>query len=152
MKEFWSLLKKFDLKGIFILPTTNGFLQFVRYAFVGGIATLVDWGVFYVLDRLHVYYLIAAAAGFIGGLIVNFILSKLLVFKASIAKTGLGGELLGYTLIGLAGLGITMGLMYIFKDLMGISAMLSKIISTFIVLLWNYFARKLLLYRKTEES
>ena len=28
MKEFLELLKKLDIKGLFINPTTNGFIQF----------------------------------------------------------------------------------------------------------------------------
>lgn len=43
MKEFFELLKKGKLRAIFLDPTDNSFLQFFRYLFVGGIATVVDW-------------------------------------------------------------------------------------------------------------
>jgi hypothetical protein len=42
MGEFFLLLKSFNLKGLFIAPTENSFLQFFRYAFVAGIATIAD--------------------------------------------------------------------------------------------------------------
>ena len=59
MKEFFELLKIFDLKGIFVNPTQNGFLQFFRYLFVGGIATIVDWGILFLLtDLAHIYHLV----------------------------------------------------------------------------------------------
>ena len=72
MKEFFELLKKFDLKGIFVNPTKNGFLQFFRYLFVGGIATIVDWGILFLLtDLAHIYHLVSAIIAFVAGLITN---------------------------------------------------------------------------------
>ena len=152
MNEFWLLLKKFDLKGIFIRPTANAFLQFVRYAFVGGIATVADWGSFSVFFyALHLNDVLSSALGFVVGLIINFVLSKILVFKGDQAKTGVGGEFIGYVVIGLIGLALTMLLMLLFTDVCKLEEILGKIFSTCIVLPWNYFARKIFLYRKKEQ-
>ena len=81
-------------------------------------------------------------------LIVNFLLSKWLVFQVEKARTGAGGEFLGYALIGAVGLFLTMGLVHAMTEWMGLYFMLSKIIATLIVLAWNFAARKLLLYHK----
>lgn len=148
MEEFWILFKRLDLKGLFLQPTTNGFLQFFRYAFVGGFASLVDWGLLFLFETLGLHYLAAAVVGFVGGLVTNFLLSKKLVFQAEEARVQVGGEFIGYAVIGLIGLGITMMLMYLLTDLCHLYFMLSKIIATFIVLVWNYLARKILLYRR----
>ncbi len=148
MKEFFELLKRFDLKGIFITPTTNGFLQFFRYLFVGGVATIVDWGVLYVMTSvLGVYYLYSSIASFMAGLLTNFILSKLLVFKASEARVNPWMEFLGYALIGVVGLGITELILYVMTDLLGVYYMVSKVVATVVVLAWNYIARKKILYK-----
>ncbi len=149
MEEFFELLKHFDFRGLFIKPTENGFLQFFRYAFVGGIATIIDWGVLFLLTQLGIYYLISAVFSFFAGLIVNFILSKLFVFSASKARIGKTGEFISYGLIGAIGLLLTMGIMYVLTDLLNIHYMLSKIIATAIVLAWNYIARKKTLYQNT---
>ena len=85
MKEFFALLKDFDLKGIFLTPTKNGFLQFFRYIFVGGIATIVDWSVLYCTERLGFHYLLAAVFGFVSGLVCNYVMSKKLVFVGNSA-------------------------------------------------------------------
>ena len=148
MKEFFALLKDFDLKGIFLTPTKNGFLQFFRYLFVGGIATVVDWGVLMALtELLQLHHLVSAIFAFLAGLVTNFLLSKLLVFSASEAKTNSLLEFLGYVLIGLVGLGMTELIMFLFTDCMSLHYMLSKAIATAVVLVWNYLARKLLLYK-----
>ena len=148
MKEFLNLCRKMDLKGIFISPTTNGFLQFFRYVFVGGIATIADWGTLYVLtEYAKINHLISAVIAFIIGLIVNFVLSKLLVFNANEAKTNKLMEFIGYAIIGVIGLGITELIMYLFTNQMNLHYMLSKAIATIIVLIWNYIARRKILYK-----
>jgi putative flippase GtrA len=101
MKEFFELLKKIDLKGVFVNPTKNGFLQFFRYLFVGGIATIVDWGILFLLtDLAHIYHLVSAIIAFVAGLITNFFLSKLLVFKANEARVNAVMEFISYAIIG----------------------------------------------------
>lgn len=148
MKEFLELLKKFDLKGILITPTKNGFLQFVRYVFVGGIATVADWATLFVLtDFAHVYHMVSAVIAFVAGLIVNFLLSKLLVFKANEARVNVAMEFVSYTVIGIIGLGITELIIFLFTNCGNLHYMLSKVIATVIVLAWNYLARKLFIYK-----
>jgi putative flippase GtrA len=148
MKEFFELLKQFDLKGIFLTPTKNGFLQFFRYIFVGGIATIVDWGVLFVLtDCVQIYHLISAVIAFVAGLLANFTLSKLLVFSGNEAKVNPLMEFVSYALIGIVGLGITELIMFLFTNFAQFHYMISKVIATVIVLAWNYIARKRIVYR-----
>lgn len=148
MKEFFQLLKKLDLKGIFITPTQNGFLQFVRYVFVGGVATVVDWGVLFALTEFAgLYYMFSAVVAFVAGLITNFLLSKLLVFSGSQARVSPLAEFASYALIGVVGLGITELILMLFSNWLHLHYMLSKVIATAIVLVWNYLARKLIIYK-----
>ena len=146
MQEFLDYLKKFDIKAILITPSNNSFLQFIRYAFVGGVATVVDWGVLFLATESGLYYILSAVISFIAGLAVNFALSKLLVFKAAEAKVGSVMEFVSYGIIGVLGLLLTMGIMYVLTDIAGLHYMLSKITATVLVLFWNYIARKKLLY------
>ncbi len=149
MKEFWILVKKLDWKGLFLIPTKNGFLQFFRYVFVGGIATVADWGLLFALTDLgHVHYLVSAIIAFVAGLIVNFCLSKLLVFKANEAKVNTVIEFVSYAIIGVIGLGITELIMLLFTHGFEVHYMISKAIATIVVLAWNYLARKQVIYRK----
>ena len=148
MKEFFDLLKRFDLKGLFLTPTKNGYLQFFRYLFVGGIATVVDWGVLLALTELvGIHEMISAAFGFVAGLATNYLLSKLLVFRANEANARGVLEFLGYALIGLMGLGITELLLWIGAGF-SLHYMVLKAIATVVVLAWNYLARRFWLYKK----
>lgn len=138
---------KATFHNLFIEKTDSTSLQFFRYIFVGGIAFVADGATLFVLTELGLHYLLSAAVAFLVGLIVNFSLSKLLIFtKASKVTTPLG-EFVTFGMIGLIGLGLTELLMYLFTDVIGFYYMLSKVVSSVIVLGWNFIARKLTLYR-----
>lgn len=145
MKELFGYIFKLDIRKLFLEDSDNIFIQFFRYVFVGGIAFIVDWGSLYVIEKAGVNYLVAAIFAFIFGLVVNFILSKCFVFKAK--EIDLRIEFIAYAVIGVMGLCITEILMYTFTDVMGIYFMVSKLIAAILVLIWNFFARKIILYR-----
>ena len=148
MKELMDLLLHLKLKDLFIRPTTNGMIQFFRYAFVGGIAALVDWAVLYALTRLGMHYLVSTVFAFVAGLAVNYLLSKKLVFSAEKSRVGRSAEFAVYAVVGVVGLGLTEAIMYLLTEKLGLYFMFSKIIATLVVLVWNYAGRKLILYRR----
>ena len=117
-------------------------VQFARYFGVAGIGYVFDFGTLLVLhELLHVHYLIAAATGFIVGLVVLYVLSNLYVFKDSKIKSK-SLEFGIFALIGVIGLGILSVSMWILTGLLGINYLLSKIVGTIFVYTWNFFARR----------
>lgn len=148
MSELISLIFKFDLEGLFLRPSTNGLIQFFRYAFVGAIASFVDWGVLWGVEWLGLHYLLAAIVSFFAGLATNFFLSKKLVFNAQKARVSSFLEFVSYGAIGAIGLLLTLGIMYALTEWAMFHFMISKIIATALVLIWNFLARKILLYKK----
>ena len=151
MKEFLLLLKQTkSVRDLLLTPTTNSWLQFCRYVLVGGTATLVDWAVLFAVTEFgHIHYLFSAVFGFMAGLITNFALSKWLVFnaKAVQARVNPKAEFASYALIGVVGLGLTELILFVLTDFAKIYYMFAKAIATFIVLFYNYAARKFLLYK-----
>lgn len=139
------------LKTLFTEPTTNPLIQFFRYVFVGGCSFLVDAGVLWLFTLAGMHYLLAACFGFVAGLLLNFVLSRALVFRAQKARVGRVLEFAGYALIGLIGLGLTEALLYFFTEIVLFHYMISKVIAAAVVLFWNFFARKLLLYRSVKQ-
>ncbi len=147
MKELFELLFSFRLKELFFKPTENGFIKFFRYAFVGGIAFVVDYLGFVLTSMVlgdGTFSVVAATTvGFIAGLITNFILSKKFVFTEN-ASVGAVGEFITYTVIGIGGYFLNVLLMLLFVKF--INKYIAKIIVAAIVLVYNYFARKIILY------
>ena len=148
MKEFFEIIFSFSFKRIFYEPTKNIFLQFFRYAFVGGWATIADWGVFALFaEVVGLHYLISAPIAFLMGLTVNYLLSKKFVFSGEKNQHSSSTEFAVYGIIGIIGLLMTMVIMYLLTEFAGFLPMVSKIIATAVVLVWNFLARKFVLYR-----
>ncbi|MBW1971284.1 MAG: GtrA family protein [Deltaproteobacteria bacterium] len=127
--------------------TNNIFIQLFRYTFVGGFAFIVDFGSLFVLTEfIHIYYLISAAIAFILGLGTNYILSIIWVFDKRIFKNKYI-EFMIFGIIGIVGLGLNELFIWFFTEEMHFYYLISKIISTFFVYLWNFFARKFILFR-----
>ena len=122
-----------------------------RYLFVGGISFIADYAVLFLLKEFgSLHYLLAAALAFGAGIAVNFILTKLLVFQVIMQNKFYERSI--FTLICLAGLLYTEGIMFILTDLFGVHYLFSKIAATVIVFFWNFFAKKLILYRGRKAS
>lgn len=148
MKELWADIKRRDFNQLFVTPTTNIWIQLFRYGFVGGIAFVADAGVLWLLERIGLSYLTAAGFGFTVGLVVNFALSKCLVFRGNQQTHKEGTEFLVFFITGVIGLALTEGLMYVFTELLLLYFMISKVLAAGIVLIWNFLARKIILYSK----
>lgn len=143
------MFEKF-LKKIFLEETDNWFIQLFRYLFVGGAAFLVDYGLLVLLTEVFgLHYLVSATISFIAGLIVNYLLSTSWIFRKSKMENK-WAEFLIFSIIGVVGLLLNNLLLYLFTDLAHIHYMISKLITTAIVMLWNFGARKIILFNKKE--
>ena len=132
---------------LFIKKTDNIFIQLFRYTFVGGVAFIADFGSLYLLtDLADFYYLYSAVIAFIIGLIINYVLSILWVFKSSSVKNK-SIEFMIFAIIGLVGLGMNELIIWFSTEQINIYYLHSKLISTAIVYFWNFLARKYILYK-----
>ena len=133
---------------LFKEKTDNWFIQLFRYCFVGGFAFLVDYGLLALLTEVFgLHYLVSATISFIAGLLVNYILSKSWIFKKS-SLDNEWVEFLVFSIIGVIGLGLNTLLLYLFTDHCHIHYLISKLLTAAIVLLWNFGARKVILFNK----
>ncbi len=140
------------IETLFKGQSNNTLLQLFRYTFVGGFAFLIDFSTLYILtDYLKIYYLFSAGIAFILGLIANYFLSVKWVFNSRKVENRLM-EFLLFTLIGLVGLGLNELFLWILTELFLIYYLLSKMITTFVVYFWNFFARKIILFNTNKSS
>jgi len=136
------------INSVFKGKTDNTLFQLIRYTFVGGLAFLVDFGTLYTLTEfIGLHYLLSAGIAFIAGLTTNYLISIRWVFATRSLK-GKKLEFVLFALIGLVGLGLNELFIWIFTDLFAIYYLFSKIITTILVYLWNFFARKMILFNK----
>lgn len=126
--------------------------QFISYFGVGGVAAIVEWVCFFLLDWFGTPYLVATIIAFIVATFANWFLGRTFTFKDSSYKDNRGKEIILVFFVSAIGLAFNMLLMYLFVDVIGMNKNLmktgAKIISTGIVFIWNYLARKLWIYKK----
>ncbi len=128
-------------------PTTSVFIQFLRYCCVGGVAFIVDFTFLYILtDFFGIHYLSSAALSFLLGLIVNYHLSKMWVFDKTLIQNRFA-EFGIFALIGLVGLLINELSIWFLTEKLHVYYLSSKVFTASIVLLWNFFLRKLVLFK-----
>ncbi|MCX7648798.1 MAG: GtrA family protein [Elusimicrobiales bacterium] len=121
-------------------------IQFFKYILIGGSAFLIDYSLLWILtERFNFFYLISSAISFISGLIFNYLLSVRWVFdKRKLKNKKL--EFLFFSLVGIAGLAINQLSIWFFTEKLKIFYMYSKLLSSAIVLLWNFGVRKFFLF------
>lgn len=121
--------------------------QFARYLVVGGVAFVVDFGSLYLLTEFAgLHYLISAAVAFLFGLATNYWLSLRWVFDRR-TMDNVAMELSVFTAIGVVGLGLNEGIIWFGREKVQLHYMAAKAVSSGIVLIWNFGARRFLLFR-----
>lgn len=149
--------------------------EIVRFLLVGGLATVVDYGVFWLFDTLifpalfpqtafftTLALILSVALGFCVGLIINWVLSVLFVFRETGKAVTVQSkkEFFTFTIIGVFGLLLNeLGMLLLvwllpeitlFKTVaflkMPWKKWIAKCIVTLVVLVCNYVGRKKLIF------
>ena len=128
-------------------PASDTLQQFVRYGFVGSLAYVVDISSLALLSEVvGMHFLTAAPLAFLFGLITNYTLSTIWVFDRRNVRSR-SAEFTFFALIGVVGLGFNEFALWGLSSVLSVHYLYAKVASTVIVFLWNFSARKYLLFR-----
>jgi len=121
--------------------------QIFKFLIVGGIAFLIDYAFLYILtEYCNIYYLVSSIISFTISLIFNYIASIKFVFETD--KNESKKHFIAFIIGSIIGLGINQLVMYLMVELMSIYYMLTKIVATAIVMVWNFITRKIFIEKK----
>ena len=137
--------------------------EIIRFALTGGICFLVELGVLILLKGgLGLDTLIATPIAFLVSVILNYLMCVVWVFKG--AKNTNAASKAGFLITSLIGLGLNELLMLLFRWMLGEESVilslggkdikmyvLNKCLATLIVMIWNYFSKRAVLYRKAKQ-
>ena len=123
-------------------------IQAFRYGLSGLIASLVDMAILAFLTEIfgEQLLLVWTAIAFACGLLVSYLLSIRWVFSNRTMDSQ-AAEVFVFVTIGLIGLALTELLMWLFARKLEWHYMLAKIASATTVFIWNFSAKKFLLFR-----
>lgn len=116
--------------------------QILKFGLVGGTAFVIDYVLLYFCTEfLHIHYLISSIISFTVSVIFNYILSIKWVFD--VKKKQDVKDFVIFIILSVIGLGINSLIMYVMVEKFGIYYMLSKIVSTAVVMVYNFITRKI---------
>lgn len=137
-------------------------LQFLKFAVVGGLAFLIDTGIYVGLTALFgdAWHLLFNVISFCVSVVFNYVCSMRFVFKGRqdmsrttqmvifviLSVIGLGiNELIVWALIDRAGLGSWLTRIFVDEVAAALAGVVAKIAATAVVLVWNFISRKIFL-------
>ncbi|MCL1829945.1 MAG: GtrA family protein [Oscillospiraceae bacterium] len=153
-----------SIRDIFFNPAKNRMIEFIRSLFVGAAAFAADFLTLALLKELgDINTLVASTLGFVVGVTVNYLLSNFWAFRSSNVDNAIMRFTI-FVLIAIIGLIINNLIISLFDETLADMQlfgefiqpkryyMVGKIVATIVVFFWNFFSRKLLLYRDKKDS
>jgi len=126
----------------------NVIYEFFKFAFVGGIGTLINILILYYLtEKVGVYYLFSAIISFIIAMTSNFFLNKIWTFKENV-PSNIAKKYVQFSLVSLGALLINLFFLYFFTEIIGIYYLFSQILAIGIALIINFFGNKIWTFSK----
>ena len=125
--------------------------QFLLYLILGGVLTLFEWLGFYALTFIcGVHYLISSVLMFVAISALGIVVYKRAIFGAS--HLSAGREIIAIYAINILGITLNSIILWLCVEFMGLNAMLGKIVASFLVAFYSFFARKKFVYKAKSKS
>lgn len=123
----------------------NIFQQLIRFGFVGGSATILDYAIMIFLTEVfNINYLLSSSISFSISVIYNYFLSVKWVFNVS-ENRNKTFDFTVFIILSIIGLGINQLIMWLSVSHFNIHYIISKVIATIIVMIFNFITRKIFL-------
>jgi len=119
------------------------FRQFGLYLVSGSLAFLIDFGSYFLMLQLDVWYVTANIISNILGFFATFVLHKYIVFGK---KDAVLNHFVRYCILTIANIVAQTMLLYAFVEYLHLDEGSAKFVSWFITVLWNFFLYKFFVY------
>lgn len=121
--------------------SSKRFWEVFRFVLVGGGCFLLEYGLLYTLtEYAGLHYLWSSAIAFVVSLLVNYWLCVAVVFQGA-GKQSFSQRFL-FIGSSIAGLAINQACMWLLVDKDGLYYMVAKLITSAIVMVWNYILKR----------
>ena len=114
--------------------------EIVSYVFVGGMTTLVNYVVYFILLKIHSHWLIANSISWIFAVLFAYYTNKRYVFKST---NNIKKEFISFMTLLIENI-----CLYLLIDLLNLQPMISKVCVSFITILSNYILCKFKIFKE----
>ena len=124
-------------------------LEIIRYSFWGGITTVFNLALFYLMISVQINYIFSNIASYCIAVIISYIFNKKFVFSGSRDNGIL--NFVKYIFIRVISIALDTGLLYITVEFMTMNIYIAKIIVSIVVIIATYVANKLFVFKNRQE-
>lgn len=118
-------------------------IKFTVYILSGCFAAVVDFGAYFALLYLEVWYVLASIVGGVLGFVTAFVMHKFIVFQKT---DNFMKHLKRYFIVDMVNTVVVTGLLYLLVDIGSVEAGPAKFIAIAPMVLWNFFIYKFVVY------
>lgn len=123
-----------------------GVRQFMKFSVVGGVNTVVDFGVYLILTRLlDVPYVLAGALSFTVASTNSYIWNRRWTFRDR--ETQVVTQYVKFFVVSAVGLGLNAGILFFLVHTWGVHDIIAKAVAIGVVVAWNFSVNKLWIFR-----
>ena len=128
-------------------PAYHLLLKILRFAIVGGLSTLINYGSFAFLYKIiGLYYLLSSIIGYILGLLTGYALNKNWTFIAQVDENK--SYLLGYFIVYIASLILSQLLLLLLVEKIGIVPLVANIFAIMLSTILNFLGANFFVFKK----
>lgn len=109
--------------------------QFLGFVVAGGLATVVNYGIYLFLMGNDAPYLLAASVGYVSGIVVSFSLNRLVVYRSTAA---MGSQFARYVGAYLLALGVQLALLEVLVRV-GLDPLWGNAFAITVIVVMNFF-------------
>ncbi|WP_165864878.1 GtrA family protein [Rufibacter latericius] len=118
----------------------------IKFVLVGGVCVVFDMAIFILLiDFYHVNYMVANFSSTILAILLNYLISKVWVFKSG--KYSSKVEFIAFMFFSIAGLLINQGLVWLFVEKVMLEPKSGKFLAILLVAVFNFVTKKVFVFK-----
>ncbi|MGL5379105.1 GtrA family protein [Clostridium sp.] len=125
---------------------SKDFFNFIKFAIVGVMNTLLNWIIFFFLNNVGVYYIVSNIIAYTISTIHSYFWNSIWVFKYSEGSKAKAS--LKFILLNIGGLILNTSILFILVDVFKMDKFIGLILTTAIVMIINYIFNKVWVFKK----
>lgn len=125
---------------------SKDFFNFIKFAIVGVMNTLLNWIIFFFLNNIGVYYIVSNIIAYTISTIHSYFWNSIWVFKYSEGSKAKAS--LKFILLNIGGLVLNTSILFILVDIFKMDKFIGLVLTTAIVMIINYIFNKIWVFKK----